>query len=266
MPYDESCTEITSMKDQFPHAKFLDMGAVKAKAMRNPYTTSHELYDRRKSYGLAHATGVIVALLEDSCIPESNWCEQVIQSHELPYAVIGGAVEQTSKSPLNWAVYFQDFGRYQLPQEEGPVRSLTDINISYKRESLWAVQDCWLNRYNEILVHQALIQNGEVLWQRPQILVRQDRGRLNFLALLQERFAWGKLFGSVRANSISRRERYFLIVCSPGIYFVIISRIAWKVMISQRNRLHFLVSFPLILPLTLSWWFGELIGTLFRSE
>lgn len=266
VPYDETCKTIASVREQFELVKFLNMGVIETKARPNTHTANHELYDRRRSYGLSHARGKIVALLDDSCNPNPDWCDQVLRTHRLPYAVIGGAVEHASNSPLNWAVYFQDFGRYQKPLNEGAVLHLTDINISYKRSSLEAIKDRWFDRYNEITVHHAFLQLGEVLWQRPQIIVCQNRGRLKFVDLLRERFAWGRLFGSARANSTSSGKRLLLIICSPGIFLLLLSRMAWKVIISRRNRCHFLVSFPLILPLTASWCLGELLGTITRSE
>jgi hypothetical protein len=266
VPHDDTCKGIVNIRDQFAQVEFLDMGAIKTRARPTTYSAKHELYDRRRSYGLTLAKGEIVALLDDACIPNPDWVEQILLSHKLPYAVIGGAVENASNSPLNWAIYFQDFGRYQNPLKEGAVDQLTDINVSYKRFSLELIRDCWTDRYNEIIVHRTFLQRGEVLWQNPRIVVCMNRGRLKFFDLLKERLAWGRLFGSVRAKSSPRDKRLLLIASSPGILLLLLGRMAKKVILSRRNRLHFLVSFPLILPLTSSWCLGELMGSVTLSE
>ena len=55
VPYDQTCPEVPAMQAEFPAVRFLDMGHV---ATGHPVTTEagrHELYDRRKSFGLKAA-------------------------------------------------------------------------------------------------------------------------------------------------------------------------------------------------------------------
>ena len=260
VPYDSTVSELDQLGPDYPEVIFVDMGVVETDAPSGSGAVTHELYDRRTARGLSEARGEILALLEDYGTPDPDWCDQILEAHRRSYGVVGGAVEQDGLGLLNWAVYFIDFGRYQLPLGEGPVDYLTDVNVSYKREALELVPELWAERYNEVTVHWALAKRRVVLWQQPRMVVRQDRGDLSFLDLLAERFWWGRLFGSVRAQEISYRSRLLYMVLSPTIPVALLSRMAGKVLGARRNRKRFLLAFPLIVALTVFWSLGELVG------
>jgi hypothetical protein len=211
------------------------------------------------------ARGEIIALLEDSTIPDPDWCDRVLAAHRLPHAVIGGCVEYDGQSVLGWAVYLQDFGRYQRPLAEGPARYLTDINVSYKRQALLAVRDVWRDRYSEATVHWALRREGGTLWQRPEIVVRQDRGSPSLRRTLLERYCWGRLFGSVRARELSILGRLFYVTLSPALPLVLVLRVAKKTL-ATRQRDRFLPALPRLLLLISAWCLGEFMGNLTGRE
>jgi hypothetical protein len=262
VPYDATVGDVVRLADEFPGATFIDMGTVPTDAPAGSHLANHELYDRRRARGLGLASGDILALLEDSGAPGPGWCQEVLKAHWLPYDVIGGAVEHEGKGALNWAVYFQDFGRYQLPLREGPARYLTDINVSYKRPALECVRELWTQRYHEVTVNWALVRAGCVLWQRPQMTVYQDRGQLTLSGLMEERFSWGRLFGNLRVQETPLLMRFLYIALSPGIPLVRLARMATKIFRDRRNRGWFLRSLLHNLVLTLSWSLGEVIGYL----
>jgi hypothetical protein len=266
VPYDSTASDIAELKNLFPNVRFVNMGVVKTSAPPGTQQAAHEIFDRRTSAGLNVAQGEIVALLQDYGAPDPNWCNEVLQAHRLPYGIIGGAVEHEGNGVLNWAVYFLDFGRYQRPFREGPSDYLTDVNVSYKRASLESVRYLWAERYKEVTVNWALARQGAVLWQRPQIVVRQDRGVLSFRPLIAERLSWGRLFGCIRTREISGMGRLVYVVASPIIPLILIGRIARKVFSSRRNRGWFIVSLPQLTAVTFFWCLGEFIGYLTGRE
>ena len=160
VPYDSTAAGVARLREKYPDVRFLDMGVIHTEARPNTGAAAHEIYDRRTSAGLCAARGEILAIVEDFGAPAPDWCEAVISAHQLPYGVIGGAVEHAGTGILNWASYFLDFGRYQLPLREGPVSYLTDANVSYKRSTLEMVRSTWDERYNEATVHWALTRRG----------------------------------------------------------------------------------------------------------
>lgn len=261
VPFDSACSEIPDIRSAFPKALFLDIGHEVVFDTRNPGSL-HEQYDLRTAAGLNIARGKILALLEDYAIPDPDWCEQIIAAHDLSHGVIGGAIEQAGSGCLNWAVYFLDFGRYALPLKEGPSVTLSDVNISYKRKVLSAIKPVWKNSYNEVTVNWALAKQGESLWLRPQIIVREDRDALKIGAVIAERFAWGKIFGRKRTPEITKLNRWKYILLAPLIPLILIGRVSWKVFRDKRNRFQFLVCLPVLMVFSIVWTAGEFVGTL----
>src|SRR5947209_994129 len=79
------------LQDHFPWVQHVSMP---------PGTTVPQL----RSAGIQRSRGEIVALAEDHCTFAKNWCAELIYTHELPFSVIGGAVENASvKRALDWA-------------------------------------------------------------------------------------------------------------------------------------------------------------------
>jgi hypothetical protein len=260
VPYDPTVWMADELKKEFTQVVFLQMQD------NVPDISSaesfHKLYDLRTAAGLRIARGKIVALVEDYSVPTPDWCDQVIEAHKLPYPVVGGAVEHSNHNLLNWAIYFLDFGRYQLPFKEGPAEYLTDVNISYKREALNDVRAVWEKRYNEIQVNAALTQSGMTLWKRPQIVVRQDRGQLTWKNAIPERFYWGKIFGQVRAQCMTIKQRMLLLAAMPIMPLLLVWRVIKKGLTGKRNHMTIMRSIPLMLVLAFFWCTGETAGYL----
>jgi hypothetical protein len=261
VPYDATLREeMFSVKQALPMFHYLDMGDVVTLAQPGSGAADHELYDRRTSAGFCRARGQIIVSLEDYGVPADDWIAQIRQAHQLPHGVIGGCVEQASKRRLNWAVYYLDFGRFQLPLSEGPVEYLSDVNVSYKREALQPVRQLWEDRYNEARVHWELQRRGTVLWQRPQIVVRQDRGALTWTRALNERYSWGRLFGAVRAQHHGWPFRLVYAALTPLIPLVLVSRMARKRLVDGRHVGRFIATLPALIVLTVIWCGGEWVG------
>jgi len=265
VPFDASAPEIKSLVPRFPNVIFRDLGTLTVGESASP-ALAHQIYDLRTSAGFRAARGQIIALLEDNAIPAPDWCAQILAAHQLEHAVIGGAVEHAGRGSLNWAIYFLDFGRYQLPLREGPVNFLTDVNVSYKRRALEMTRERWAERYNEVTVHWALLAQNVTLWMRPQIIVSLDRGAVSLARALRERYEWGRLFGFVRVREISLARRFLLIAASPLIPLVMLWRNARRVWKFKRHRREFVAALPYMLVLAAAWGCGELAAYITGRE
>ena len=138
-----------------------------------------------------------MALIEDTVIPDEEWSAQVLAAHQLPHAVIGGAVEHAGKGLLNWAVYLMDFGRYTLPLAEGPQQSLTDINVSYKADVLNANGDLWRHRSHEVSCTCGSPETGRgALVAETADGGPPRQGLARIPGGLSERFQWGWVYGT----------------------------------------------------------------------
>jgi hypothetical protein len=237
------------------------MGHVETTRPARSFAGQHELFDRRRSAGLRSARGDLVAILEDRCVPQSDWMQMMVSlHHQLPHAVIGGAIENGRDTPLHWAVFLCDFGRYQRPFKAGSRDWVSDVNVGYKRRALEQTRELWQERYHETTVHWALMRAGETLFLAPELVVRQVRGPLRFAALLTERFAWGRVFAYTRAREMSLIKRVGFIALTPALPLLLFGR-QIKQQLSKEFRFSpFAAASPYLFLMFIAWSLGEALG------
>lgn len=261
IPWDASVTGIEGLQRTFSGVRFLEMGEVELTGSIRTAAGQHELYDRRRAVGLAEARGEIVAILEDRGVPRADWARNVIQLHEQPYEVIGGAIECAPCGLLNWAFYVCDFGRYGLPFEGGAASWISDVNVSYKRSVIDETKDLWRERFHEPVVHWALIERGSRLYLSPELVVEHSRGPLSLPTLIPERFHWGRLFGGIRASHVSGARRAAYAALSPLLPFLLLARHG-RAQHRRGRSGRYLRAAPAILVMLIAWSAGEMLAYL----
>jgi hypothetical protein len=260
VPCDDSVPGIPAAAQGFA-ATFLNLGTIETRGPKTGPAGQHELFDRRRAAGLAAATGDVVAIVEDRGAPRPGWAAAVVRLHQqLPHAVIGGAVENGRDRLLNWAVYFCDFGRYQLPLAAGPRAYVTDVNVSYKRRALDLTAPLWRSRYHEPVVHGALVGRGETLFLSPDLVVDQVRDNLSLSNLISERIAWGHLFASLRLRETGLVRRVVLAATSPLLPVLLFFRLARDRALKRKSVLHFAAASPVVFLLLCAWSAGEAVA------
>ena len=80
---------------------------------------------------------------------------------------------------------------------------MSDVNVTYKRAALEQTRHLWQERYQEPVVHWALTAAGETLYLSPELVVHHHLDAPRLGPLLPQRFAWGRLFGAIRARHSS---------------------------------------------------------------
>ena len=263
IPWDASLPEPASLRQRFPGFRFLEMGVVATAREPKSHAGQHELFDRRRAAGLEVVRGDYVAILEDRGVPRPDWARTMVGLHQThAAAAIGGAIENGCPSLLNWAVYFCDFGRYQLPFEAGPRPYISDVNICYRREALQLTHVLWAGRYHETTVHWALLREGRSLWLCPEPVVDQHRGTLRLRALLKERRDWGRLFAYTRARESSWSRRLLLAAGTAALPFVLLARHGAARISKGRTLMPFAKAVPIMALLLAAWSYGEFRGYL----
>ena len=261
VPYDDSIADIAQYQSEFPDAVFLPLGRIVPKRPITSEAGKHELYDRRRSAGLAYATGDIIGILEDRGRPQKDWARVLVRLYaETGKNVIGGAIEcKEPATPLNWAFYVTDFGRYGRPFDSGPADWVSDVNLSYSRKALEETRHLWKDRYHEPIVHWYLIGKGEQLWLSNELVVHHQRPPTTFGQLLPERFGWGRLFGEIRVRDMPEGKRWALILASP-----LIAPLLWfrhyKIQASKGRGARYLKALPRVMVLSTAWTLGEVWG------
>ncbi len=247
VPFDESFKDSAAMQLKFPRVRFLGVEG---------YRTYAEL----RSLGVQQARGQIIALTEDHCLPEPNWCAEILQAHTGPHAAVGGAVEKrTPDSALNWALYLADYVRYMNPMPEGPRHHLTDCNVTYKQTALAAIAEVWSREFHEPDVHNALKQRGQSLWFCPRIIVEQQRS-VRLSEAIKDRYTFGRLFGSGRVKGASVLKRLVYAGLALPLPLLLVGRVAGQVFRKRRGMGAFFRALPALLLISAVWACGELAG------
>lgn len=260
VPVDASLADRRSLESADPRLRLVEVEGTAALARSGSPELVHLAIDRRRAAGLAAARAPVVALTEEHARPDAGWCRAILEAHRGPEVAIGGAIENGRDRPLHWALYFLDAARYQNPVPTGPVRYVSDVNVSYKLEALRGVREIWRDEYHETRVHDALRARGGILRLASDIVVRLDRGHRSLVPALRERFAWARLYARRRAQDESLRRRWLLAAGSPALAVVFPLRQASVTWARGRHRGAFLKALPLVLLLDLSWTLGELSG------
>jgi hypothetical protein len=257
IPYHPFVEGIPRLRQQYSDVRFVEVTDLRTYTRRGG---SREHHDELRARGLALARGTIVALIEDVGIPAPDWSARMVEAHHRPFAGVGGAIENGVDRPLNWAVYFCDFLRYQNPLPEGESTIASDANSSYKREALESIRPVWQEFFSEASVNGALRSRGEKVCLAPSVVLYQHRQGLLLKATLKERFVWGRSYAATRAGLAGTPRRVLRAALSPLLPGLILARMtlmAWK---KRRTVAAFLNALPLTVALTVSWSWGELVG------
>jgi hypothetical protein len=259
VPYHDRVANIDEVKSRFPDVKYIHVDDLK---LLGDKPGSREHHDELRARGLALAKGEIIGLLEDHARPDLQWCARVVEAHQQDIAAAGGAIENGIDRPLNWAVYFCDFGKYQNPVPAGPSWFASDANVAYKRSALDSISETWQQVFHETMVNSALLEKGGKIVLSPDIVVYQHRTNLKLGAALKERFIWGRSYAGTRCRLISGAKRMLYALLSPALPFVLLYRMTINVVKKGRCVGSFFKAVPLTAMLTASWALGELTGYL----
>jgi hypothetical protein len=257
VPYHPSVKGIAAAKARYPHVTFVEVADLKT------YTGSagsREHHDELRARGLAAARGDIVALIEDHGIVTPDWSTRLLEAHGGPFASVGGAIENGIDKPLNWAVYFCDFLRYQNPLWAGETTLVSDANVAYKRTALESIRPIWQEIFHEASVTAALRSRGQQLILAPDAILHQHRLGLTVSSALKERYVWGRSYAATRARLASPSKRAFWAFFAPALPVLMMARMtlmAWK---KRRTMGAFLKAMPLTAALAVSWSCGEWVG------
>ena len=218
-----------------------------------------------RAQGICRASGEIVALLEDHCTFDENWCAEIKRAHELPYSIVGGSVENAScERLLDWAVYFYDYGRYMLPNRAGVVTALSGANVSYKRSVLVEIADDFRKGFFEAFIHAELQRRGHELYLMPSAIMYHNKTYVMKDALI-DCYHLARSFAGRRIFNASLSRRAALVLASLSLPILLPARIAAGILRKRRHVKELIMSFPHLTLLIMSWSWGEFCGYL-RGE
>jgi hypothetical protein len=260
VPYDRWSRDVAELSGDFPTVQFHYVDALGIASSADVSAHAHRLYDRRRAVGLALASGLIIAMTEDHAVPAPNWCHEIVAAHQQAHAVIGGAIDNAVDAPINWALYYCDFGRFGNPLRSGPAEYVSDVNLAYKRSALDAIRPLWREAYHETTVHWALRARGESLYLDSRLVVHQHRPTISLHQAYAERIQWGRVFAETRAAAVSGWRSACYAAATPFLPFLLAARILRNMLRQGRSIAQIAVALPLAAVLCTGWSLGEFLG------
>ena len=257
VPYYPAVKGIAASKAKYPNVKFVEVADLKT---YNGRSGSREHHDELRARGLAAATGEIIALIEDHGIVTPDWSTRLLEAHAGNIAAAGGAIENGMDRPLNWAVYFCDFLRYQNPLPEGETTIVSDANVAYKQAALESVRPIWQEIFHESSVTAALRSKGRQLILAPAAVLHQHRLGLTLGSALKERYVWGRSYAATRARLARPSQRAFWAFFAPALPVLMVARMTLMARQKRRTMSAFVKALPLTSALAVSWSCGEWVG------
>jgi hypothetical protein len=257
VPYHPQVKGIAALKQRYPNVRFLEVTNLKTYTGRSG---SREHHDELRARGLSVARGDVVALIEDHGIVTPDWCTRLLEAHAGASAAVGGAIQNGIDKPLNWAVYFCDFLRYQNPLPEGETAIVSDANVAYKRIALESIRPIWQEIFHEASVTAALRAKGQQMILAPAAVLHQHRQGLRIASALRERFVWGRSYAATRARLARLTQRAYWAFFAPALPVLMIARMTSMAWQKRRTMNAFLKALPLTCALAVSSSCGEWVG------
>ena len=213
-----------------------------------------------RSYGIGLAHGEIIALAEDHCFFDENWCQDIIEAHELNHAAIGGAIENDNDSrALDWAVYFFDYGKYMSPNQAGETETLSGFNASYKKEVLDELRETYADGFFEIFFNEELKKRGHKLYLTDSMIIYHAKN-YELKKTLTQFYHLARSFAARRVSSAPFSKRAAFAVVSLALPIILPTRIALNIIKKNCRIKELISSFPCLVLLMSAWSWGEFRG------
>jgi hypothetical protein len=244
------CQPVAEVERQFP-----DVTIVEA-------ATDADVF-RLRALAARAATGRLVAITEDHATFGPHWVETLRSAHAAGHPIIAGPVDQGSAgTAFDWALYFVEYGLHMPPVAEGPVSIVSGLNVAYERDLLMSVDEIWQRELHENEVNDALSLQGYLPYMAPEACVYAQLP-MSLGEAVVHLYTGARQFARYRSSTASRAGRFFWLLASPLVPFVLFTRIARRIGSRNPRRLrHLLRGLPYFLVVLGAWSLGEARGYL----
>ncbi|MBI4718935.1 MAG: glycosyltransferase [Planctomycetes bacterium] len=215
-----------------------------------------------RRHAIASAKADWVAIIEEHCVAEPNWIEVILRTAREPVAAIGGPIaDDAYPRIMDWAVYFTEYNSYMPPYERGPSWNVCGANCVYRRDLMQKFLPECGSGYWEAALNSRLLAAGEKFLNEPDLVVRHT-GPFGFCYYLHQRYLFSRAFAGIRRPHVSAAFRFAYVFLAPLIVPVLLARTAQRVRQKGRHFGKFLRALPILIPVNITYVFGEWIGFL----
>lgn len=216
-----------------------------------------------RSMGIKRASGSIIVVTEDHCVPALNWIATIERRMQGGCSVVGGPVENAPGHRVrDWAAFLMEYAGAIGPAVDGPVGGLPGNNVAYKRELVSGLCDVLESDRWESFYHSQLVERGVVLTSEPSMIVYHKRP-FDFWYFISQRFHFCRSFAGMRRQSFSMGQRL-----KYGFGSVLLPPLLWlrglrTLMAKKRYVGLYLFCSPMIAVYLIAGAWGEMVGYFF---
>ena len=211
--------------------------------------------------GIRMARGRYVGLTTGHCVVPSEWISALTGALRGSVVGAGGPLALLTKaSRLDAAIYFLRYSAF-MPSRSDAVSIVHEIagdNAMYSGDALRRHESTFAGGFWEPEFHKLLRAEGGQLAIVPRASAAFGRS-FPLGVISRHRFSHGKRFGSWRVAS-AQMSAARVILAAPVVPFVLLVRIAARVMRNLSARRDFLGASPIVLWLAACWAAGEAVG------
>ena len=219
-----------------------------------------------RATGIDYSHAPIVAVIEEHCVAPANWLETIASEFSDSDDAIGGPILDADFDRIrDWVVYFSEYHNDLPPWAAGPRTWLNDANAAYRRERLLENRETIGESYWAISLHPVLEASGASMRAVPEMGLAHT-GPFDYGYYLRQRYLLSRVWGGTQRHRVSPMVRLAHILALPIFPFFLLTRIARRAFAtgSSRIRNKFFKALPLLVPVvvTFSWgeWLGYLVG------
>jgi hypothetical protein len=245
-----SAANLDLIRQRFASARFIGMP---------PGTLVPALWGR----GLREARGRIVAFTIAQCRVGASWARSLVDGIRSGAAGVGGSLDVLpATSATGRATFYLRYSAW-LGSPGGPVREIAGDNAAYDHEALRAARTDAPESFWEVEAHARFHEQGRslIMLSDATAWFTDDTGLATMAA---RRFAHGRHSGAFRVRS-GIRTRWQMIAGAPLVPFVLLTRVARRVVRARGHVLRFVTSLGAFLVLAAAWAAGEAFGA-FTAE
>ena len=211
--------------------------------------------------GAERATGDVVAVIEEHCVAPERWLDAIRDSFGPDDAALGGPILDRDFARLrDWVVYFSEYHNYLPPWPEGERYALNGANIAYRRDLLVRHRDVLDRGYWEVVLHPLLAADGRM--RAVPGMGAYHSGPFDYAYYLEQRYLLSRLWGGTRRAQVSGAQRALYLAVAPLMPFLLLGRIALRVLQSGHRPGRFAAALPLLFPALCAYAWGEFLGYL----
>jgi hypothetical protein len=212
--------------------------------------------------GILAARGERVGTTTAHCIPAADWVDAALAVDLEQAAVVAGTIESDPQADAKGrAIFLQRYAAFAPPQQKHEVHDPAADNALYRRSDLLRHPDLLRRGFWEPSFHARFRAEGLRLELDPSLRVTH-RNRYAALQYIRQRLAHGREFGFTRAMKRSVPHRLLLLILSPGVFPLMLSRILRRTLRNTALRRQPATVWCLLPLFVLAWAAGEASGYL----